>query len=61
MTEMEATTMATTLLDTYGRRGFELSMPDQAAYDLMRATFAKLGRETGPDGQFFVIRVFVAD
>lgn len=58
MTNTEATTMATQLLETYGHRPFEISMPDKAAYDLMRETFASLGRVTGPDGEFFVIKVF---
>ena len=33
-------------------------MPDSASYDQMRKTFARLGRTTGPDGEFFVIKVF---
>jgi len=57
MTEKEATDMATQLLTTYGSRGFEVSMPDQASYDLMRTTLASMGRPTGPDGEFFVIKV----
>jgi hypothetical protein len=58
MTDREATEMATQLLTTYQGRPFEISMPDQASYDLMRATFARLGHTTGPDGEFFVIKVF---
>ena len=61
MTQQEATNMATQLLAAYGTRGFEVSMPDQADYDLMRATLAHLGRETGPDGEFFVIKVTPAN
>ena len=57
MTQTEATDMATQLLSTYSERAFEISMPDKASYDLMRATFAGLGRLTGPDGEFFVIKV----
>jgi hypothetical protein len=60
MTEQEATNMATQLLSTYRSRAFEISMPDQASYEQMRATFARLGRSTGPDGEFFVIKVFAA-
>ncbi len=58
MTQSDATNMAIQLLSTYGDRAFEISMPDQSSYDLMRSTFAELGRETGPDGEFFVIKVF---
>ncbi len=58
MTEKEATDMATQLLSSYRDRAFEISMPDQASYDLMRSTFARMGRNTGPDGEFFVIKVF---
>lgn len=57
MTQQEATNMATQLLATYQERAFEISMPDEPSYDLMRATFAGLGRPTGPDGEFFVIKV----
>ena len=58
MTDREATDMATKLLTSYGDRAFEISMPDKAGYDLMRTTFARLGRPTGPDGEFFVVKVF---
>jgi hypothetical protein len=58
MTNVEAVEMATNLLSSYGERAFEISMPDRPSYDLMRDTLARLGRETGPDGEFFVIRVF---
>jgi hypothetical protein len=58
MTNREATNMATQLLESYGNRAFEISMPDQTDYDLMRATLARLGRTTGPDGEFFVIKVY---
>ena len=58
MTQKEATDMATQLLATYQERAFEISMPDRSSYDLMRAAFADLGRATGPDGEFFVIKVF---
>ncbi|CAN5603208.1 hypothetical protein BH11ARM2_BH11ARM2_32040 [soil metagenome] len=57
MNQTEATEMATSLLTTYGDRPFEISMPDKAEYDQMRATFLRLGRPTGPDGEFFVIKV----
>jgi hypothetical protein len=57
MTELEATEMATQLLGSYKDRGFDISMPDQESYDLMRRTFARLGRDSGPDGEFFVIKV----
>jgi hypothetical protein len=60
MTEQEATDMATQLLATYGGRAFDISMPDQASYLLMRETFTRLGRGNGPDGEFFVIKVFPA-
>lgn len=58
MTESEARTMAKNLISSYGDRGFEISMPDQSGYDLLRIAFAALGRPTGPDGEFFVITVF---
>lgn len=57
MTKQEATDMAVQLLNTYEGRGFEISMPDQDSYDLMRETLAGLGRQSGPDGEFFVIKV----
>ena len=50
--------MATQLLESYRERAFEISMPDAPSYELMRKTFADLGRQTGPDGEFFVIKVF---
>jgi hypothetical protein len=58
MTEVEASSLAEQLLDSHAERAFEISMPDEASYALMRMTFAKLGRETGPDGEFFVVKVF---
>ena len=58
MTEKEATDMANELLASYKERAFEISMPDKASYDLMRKTFARLDRATGPDGEFFVVKVF---
>jgi hypothetical protein len=58
MTETKAMEMANHLLATYADRAFEISMPDQESYDMMRAMFARLGRSTGPDGEFFVIKVF---
>jgi len=58
MTQKESTDMATKLLATYDDRAFEISMPDKASYDQMRQTLAGLGRPTGPDGEFFVIKVF---
>lgn len=61
MTQIEATDMATQLLATYGHRAFEISMPDKASYELMRSTFLTMGRESGPDGEFFVVKVFPVD
>jgi hypothetical protein len=58
MTHQEATDMATQLLTAYPDRPFGLSMPDLDSYDLMRATFARMGHSTRPDGEFFVIKVF---
>ena len=58
MNQEEADKMATQLLDTYPDRGFEVSMPDKQGYEIMMATFARLGRPTGPDGEFFVVKVF---
>jgi hypothetical protein len=58
MTETEATEMATQLLSSYGDRAFEISMPDEHDYSIMRAALARLGRTTGPDGEFFVVKVF---
>ena len=49
--------MAKRLLSQYGDRGFEISMGDLADYYLMREAFAALGRKSGPDGEFFVVRV----
>jgi hypothetical protein len=57
MTDTEATSMATSLLLSFGPKAFEISMPDEKSYSLMRETFARLGRVTGPDGEFFVVRV----
>lgn len=57
MTETEATDMAARLLASYGERAFEISMPDEASYDLMRAAFTRLGRMNGPGGEFFIIKV----
>jgi len=61
MTPQEATDMATQLLSTYAHRSFEISMPDEPSYTLMRSTLARLGRKTGPDGEFFVIKVAPAE
>lgn len=58
MTKTEANDLARSLLSSYGDRPFEVSMPDEAEYTLMRETFAGLGRPTGPDGEFFVVKVF---
>jgi len=58
MTQEETTTMATQLLATYPERAFEISMPDETSYHMMRTTLANLGRESDPDGEFFVIKVF---
>lgn len=57
MTQHEASTMATELLRAYGDRGFEISLPDKEAYDLMRQTFRNLGRDAGPDGEFLILKV----
>ena len=57
MNQNKVTDMATRLLKRYGDRAFEVSMPDEASYILMRATLLKMGRETGPDGEFFVVKV----
>jgi hypothetical protein len=57
MTQEESTNMATQLLAAYGDRAFEVSMPDEASYDQMRATIKALGREALPDGEFFVVTV----
>jgi hypothetical protein len=61
MTETEASNLAGQLIKSYANRAFEISMPDEPSYLLMRQTFAKLGRETGPDGEFFVVRVFAVE
>jgi|GEM_PF-6285337 len=58
MTQKESTDMAEQLLATYGHRAFEISMPDHESYLQMRSTFDRLGRATGPDGAFFVVKVF---
>jgi len=58
MTEDEAIDLATQLLLANGNSAFDVSMPDQQDYDLMRTTFDRLGHPTGPDGDFFVVRVF---
>lgn len=60
MTDLEATNMATSLIATYGDRAFEISMPDKHTYEQMRKTFVRLGRRSGPDGEFFVVKVFAA-
>jgi hypothetical protein len=58
MDEQEATTMAKKLMTDYPTQAFEISMPDRPSYDLMRSVFKTLGRPTGPDGEFFVVKVF---
>lgn len=57
MTQKEATDMATQLIDSYGGKAFEISMPDKQSYDLMRTTFSGLGRDSGPDGEFLIIKI----
>jgi hypothetical protein len=57
MTNKEVTDLAIKLIAQYPHRSFDISMADQADYDLMRATLARLGRKSGPDGEFFVVRV----
>ena len=57
MTPQEAKDMAQELLAQYGDRGFEVSMGDEVEYDLIREAFTELGRESGPDGEFFIVRV----
>jgi len=61
MTETEASKLARQLIGNYADRAFEISMPDQSSYNFMRHAFAKLGRATGPDGEFFVVKVFAVD
>lgn len=61
MNEIEANELAKHLVETYADRAFEISMADAPSYTLMRGAFAKLGRETGPDGEFFVVKVFAVD
>jgi hypothetical protein len=58
MTQKEADKMAGQLLATYPDTAFEISMPDKQGYEMMMATIARLGRSTGPDGEFFVVKVF---
>jgi len=58
LTEVEASKLACDMIATFGKRAFEISMPDKESYELMRKTFARLGRPTGPDGEFFVVKVF---
>jgi hypothetical protein len=58
MTEIEASMLAKQLIESYPDREFEISMPDEFSYALMRSEFAKLGRQTGPDGDFFVVKVY---
>lgn len=57
MTKTEATEMAKNLLKAHGDAGFDISMPDQEAYDLMLRTFDELGRPAGHDGEFLMVRV----
>lgn len=57
MNEQQAIELATQLLKTHGDQGFEISMPDEEGYRLMRRTLAHLGRPSGPDGEFFVVKV----
>ncbi|RYG26534.1 hypothetical protein EON82_02960 [bacterium] len=49
--------MAKRLLTQYGDRGFDVSMGNRYDCDLIREAFIALGRESGPDGDFFVVRV----
>jgi len=51
MTEKGCTGMASKLLETYQDERRRLSMPDQEGYYQMRATFARPGRPTGPEGE----------
>jgi len=57
MTKTEAIEMAKSLLAAHGDAGFDISMPDQEAYDLMLRTFTDLGRPAGQDGEFLMVRV----
>jgi hypothetical protein len=61
ITEVEAGKLAKKLIDSYADRAFEISMPDQSSYEFMRGAFSRLGRSTGPDGEFFVVKVFAVD
>lgn len=61
MTQTEASKLATQLIGSYADRAFEISMPDKPSYEIMRKAFAELGRATGPDGEFFVVKVFAAE
>lgn len=58
MTEQEAKDMAKQLLTQHGDRGFDVSMADRVDCDLMRTAFDRMGRETGTNGEFFVVKVF---
>lgn len=60
MNNTEATALAKQLIESNGNLPFEISMPDRASYEQMREIFASLGRPTGPDGEFFVVKVFAA-
>lgn len=60
MTQTEVTDMATKLLETYPHQPFEISMPDKDSYDMMRATLTRFGRGSGPDGEFFIVKVFAS-
>jgi len=60
MTQTEVTDMATQLLETYPSRPFEISMPDKESYDMMRDTLTRLGRSSGPDGEFYIVKVFAS-
>lgn len=57
MTEQAATNLATSLLATYGYRTFELSMSSGVESYRMKTASIRLGRDTGPVGDYFMFRV----
>lgn len=58
MTKNEASEMAQSLLKQYGQSDFEVSLGNAEDYTLVDEAFKALSCRTGPDGEFFVLKVY---
>ena len=58
MNKIEADKMAQALLKQYGRTNFEVSLGSEADYKMVMASFDALHCPTGPNGKFFVLKVY---